>query len=59
MIKNTKLIAAIILILSSAILCGDILFSENLNQFLSHVIHCVVEGVIVLMFSKELRGQQE
>lgn len=59
MIKNTKLIAVIILIITSAILCGDILFGENLNQFLSHVIHCVVEGVIVLMFSKELRGQQE
>jgi len=52
-----KITASVFLFVISFILCADVLFIPNPNTFFSHVIHCVVEGIIVLMFSRELRGE--
>jgi hypothetical protein len=42
--------------ITSFILCLDAFATENLMSFFSHLTHCIVEGIIVLMFSRELRG---
>ena len=45
-----------VIILTSLILCVDIFFTENTASFFTHVIHCIGEAIIILMFSRELRG---
>ncbi len=51
-----KFTFAVFLIITSLILCADIFFTKNTNIYFSHVLHCIAEGIIVLMFSRELRG---
>lgn len=52
-----KVTSAVFLTIISLILCADVLFIHNPNTYFSHVIHSIVEGIIILMFSKELRGE--
>ncbi len=44
------------MLLIALILNLDILIEHTVSQYMGYVIHCCVEGMIVLMFSRELRG---
>jgi len=48
---NTAMIAVI-----SVIVSADLLFSSDFKAFTVSFVHSLVTGVVVLMFSKELRG---
>lgn len=50
-----KIVAAIFFVITSLILCADVLFSKNVSPYLSHILHCIGEGIIVLMFSENLK----
>ena len=51
-----KTVIAFVIFITSCILCMNVLFLHDFELFISHVIHCIAEGIIILMFSRELRG---
>ena len=55
-INRQKIISAIVLIIVSAIFCLDTLYNHGFTSFITHLSHCSCVGIVVLMFSRELRG---
>lgn len=51
-----KVVATIFLIITSALLCADILFNRSEVSYFSHIVHSFVEGVIVLIFYENLKN---
>lgn len=51
-----KIVIALFIVITSIILCMDIIFTQNFEQSFSNIIHCIAEGIIILMISKEIRG---
>lgn len=56
MTRRNKVVSATFIIIIALILNLDILISKGFLSYFSYYIHCLVEGIIILMFSKELRG---
>jgi hypothetical protein len=46
------------IVLVALIINFDTYFTENIHGIVSHLVHCITEGVIILMFSRELRGER-
>lgn len=56
---RNKIVATVFLLITSSLLCMDIFFDFNLKSYLSHIGHCIAEGIIVLMFSRELNPTKD
>jgi hypothetical protein len=57
MAPKNKLVSAMVIIITSILASFDIvLFGEGIKPFFSHFLHCSTEGIIILMFSREMRG---
>lgn len=54
--RRSKIVSGTFIVLIAIILNTDIIFSKGIDDFVSHIFHCVVEGIIILMFARELRG---
>jgi len=57
MTKRSKIVSAVFIVLIAVILNIDTLMHWDIHFYVSHLIHCIVEGVIILMFARELRGE--
>jgi hypothetical protein len=55
--RRSKIVSSTFIVLIAIILNIDTIFSKGMDDIFSHIIHCVVEGVIILMFARELRGE--
>ncbi len=58
MTRRNRLVSAAFIIIIAIILNTDTLFSKSFESFVSHIVHCIVEGIIILMFSRELRAHE-
>lgn len=58
MTRRSKTVSAVFIMLIAVILNVDTIFTENAHSIFSHITHCIVEGVIILMFARELRGER-
>lgn len=56
MTRRNKTVSSVFIIIIALILNLDILISKGFSDYFSYYIHCLVEGIIILMFSRELRG---
>lgn len=52
-----KIVSAGMITIIAIILCIPMLLTGKYHDFLFTVFYCIVEGVIVLMFSREIRGE--
>lgn len=55
MIKRNKIISIIFIIIIAIILNVDVIFTKDSQSIFSHIIHCIGEGIVILMFSRNLR----
>jgi len=56
--RRSKIVSGAFIVLIAIILNIDTLMHWDIHFYVSHIVHCVVEGVIILMFAKELRGDR-
>ena len=57
MINRNKLVSAAMITIIAIILCIPMLLTGKYHDFVFTAFHCIIEGIIVLMFSRELRGE--
>ncbi len=56
MTRRNKTVSAGFIIIIAIMLNIDLLIAKGLFVFFSYYIRCIVEGIIILMFARELRG---
>lgn len=58
MTTRAKMVSSFMIVLVALIINFDTYFSNDLHGCVSHIVHCITEGVIILMFSREMRGEK-
>lgn len=56
MTRRAKIVSSFMIAIVALIINFDTYFTENIHGIVSHLVHCITEGVIILMFSREMRG---
>jgi hypothetical protein len=56
--RRAKIVSSFMIVMVALIINFDTFCSKDLTSIVSHLVHCITEGVIILMFSREMRGER-